>query len=763
MRLFFAVIAALLAVFVVSSGLPATTANAATAATGDGVSISLEPASDGVLRPGDDLTLGVTVDNDGDTDLVGGRLRLYLDREPFTTRAKLSSWLSPADMTGKDYLGTQLVQVDVPDVAAGSSVALDTITVPEARVALDGWAFGARALGGRLLDADGVQVAQARSSVVWYPGDSFQPTRLAIAVPITAPETETGVLDATALGAYTSPGGVLRRQLDAVAGSTASLGIDPMIIASIRLLGSEAPQSALDWLAELEALPNDTFSLAYADSDVAGLSQAGAVPLPAPISFDTLIDPARFDDVTPEPSEPASEVPADSTPGDTSSPGTETSGSSGAATSDPSADPSGEPTPSATPTDPAADPALPTTESLLSFPWTQQGVAWPQSASVVSSDLTAFTTSGYTSTILSSGNVDLDSDSTENAAVTIGGTTAVVSDDGLSRLVAEAAEATSLASWQSAMARLSASIATIAYERPSDARTLLATLDRDWPANGQFVTRTLQTLGQLPWVSGVPLTDALASSPSAATVVDSAESDARLTELRSLVAADVKVTDFASALEQPELVTADTRLRTLALASHAWRDNVDGFPSEVAAAVADATSTSGLVAVVQGSSFSILGDRSALPLYLENKTDSVATVRLTLTPSNSILSIEENGIPVTIQPQSQTRVSVPVQSVANGTVDVRLSLASESGVTIATPATVSLNVQAGWETAITWIAGVAFFALFVGGLFRTFRKRRRARDEARESTSDEVGEASDEAVRPSGTTTSSSSTTQETS
>ncbi|ROS53933.1 MULTISPECIES: DUF6049 family protein [Frigoribacterium] len=724
MRLFFAVIAALLAVFVVSAGLPATAARAASAPAGDGVTMTVEPASDGVLRPDDDLTLGVTVTNDGDSDLAATKARIYLDREPFTTRSKLASWLDPDDVSGDDYLGRQLVQVDVPAVSAGSSVALDTVVVPADRLSLTGRAFGARALGARVLDASGSQVAQTRSSVVWYPADSFQPTRVAVAVPITTPESETGVLDASALAAYTSDGGVLRRELDAVSGTGATLGVDPMIVASIRLLGTEAPQSAVDWLAELQALPNDMFPLAYADADVAGLRQAGATSVPAVTSLDTLVDPARFEGM------PA----ATDTPTEAPSQGTDDGSGTGVAGSDPSALPSdgstAEPTAEPTPGDGVV---LPTTAQLLDFPWTQRDVVWPRESSVVSADLTTFAAGPYTSTIVSSGNVDVDGDSTENAAVTVGGVPAVVSDDPLSTLVTQAAEATSLAEWQSTMARLSATVATVAYERPSDARTLLTTLEREWPSTGQFLTRTLQAVDGLPWVSGATLTDALASTPSTATVVDSPESDARLDQLSELVSADQKVVDFSTALAEPQFVTETARLRTMALASHAWRDNVDGFPAEVASAVADATATSGLVAVVQGSPIAILGDRSALPLYLENRTDSVATVMLNLTPSNSILSIERSPIEVTIQPQSQTRVSVPVQSVANGTVSVQLQLVSLSGVAIATPVDVPLSVQAGWETAITWIFGVAFAALFLGGLYRTFRKRRRARDEARSS------------------------------
>jgi hypothetical protein len=693
--------------------------------------MTLEPASDGVLRPDDDLTLGVTVSNGGDTDLPASTARVYLDREPFTSRSKLASWLDPDDVSGDDYLGRQLVEVDVPAVAAGSSVALDTVVVPADRLGLTGRVFGARALGARVLDGSGSQVAQTRSSVVWYPADSFQPTRVAVAVPITTPESETGVLDAAALAAYTSDGGVLRRELDAVAGTGATLGVDPMIIASIRLLGTEAPQSAVDWLAELQALPNDTFPLAYADADLAGLRQAGATTVPTVTSLDTLVEPDRFEGMP-----AATEAPTDETTDPAQ--GTGDGSGTGVAGSDPSAlpsdgatdQPTGEPTPGETPGDGVV---LPTTAQLLDFPWTQRDVVWPRGSSVVSADLTAFAAGPYTSTILSSGNVDVEGDSTENAAVTIDGVPAVVSDDPLSDLVSQAAESTTLAEWQATMARLSATVATVAYERPSDARTLLTTVQREWPSTGQFLTRTLQAVDGLPWVSGATLTDALASTPSTATVVDSPESDARLDQLRDLVSADVAVVDFSTALAEPQLVTETARLRTMALASNAWRDNVDGFPSEVASAVADATATSGLVAVVQGSPISILGDRSALPLYLENRTDSVATVMLNLTPSNSILSIERSPIEVTIQPQSQTRVSVPVQSVANGTVSVQLQLVSLTGVAIATPVDVPLSVQAGWETAITWVFGIAFAALFVGGLYRTFRKRRKAREAARSS------------------------------
>jgi hypothetical protein len=289
------------------------------------------------------------------------------------------------------------------------------------------------------------------------------------------------------------------------------------------------------------------------------------------------------------------------------------------------------------------------------------------------------------------------------------------------------------------MAELSASVATIAKERPSDARTMLATLSRSWSTDGGRLRQTLAALDDLPWSSPSSLSDTLAAEPTDATVVDEPESADRLRELRSIVRADEQVTDFSTALEDPRTVTGPARLRTLALSSHAWRDNPDGLSTEVDGATQQATETSQLVSIVQGSDQLILGDRSSLPLYVQNASDSAATVFLTLAPSSSRLTIEENRIPVTVQAKSQVRVRVPVQSIANGTVDVSLSLVSSTGVTIATPAVVTINVQAGWETAITWAFGIGFALLFGGGIYRTIRKRRRgaARDDDGDDDSDD--------------------------
>ena len=83
------------------------------------------------------------------------------------------------------------------------------------------------------------------------------------------PADDDRLLDAETLTTYTAPGGLLTRQLDAVVGTTVAIGLDPMIVASIRVLGTAAPAVG----ARLPRAPgdwsNEVFLLAYADADPA--------------------------------------------------------------------------------------------------------------------------------------------------------------------------------------------------------------------------------------------------------------------------------------------------------------------------------------------------------------------------------------------------------------------------------------------------------------------------------------------------------------
>jgi hypothetical protein len=329
--------------------------------------------------------------------------------------------------------------------------------------------------------------------------------------------------------------------------------------------------------------------------------------------------------------------------------------------------------------------------------------------------------------ILSSDNVKTSSDTAENSFTKIGSQAAIVSDDTLSGLIREAAAAQTDEDWKTDMAQLSAELATLTHERPSDARTLFATLGRGWATTGSRLDQTLTALTKLTWVQQVPLHQVASGTPTTASLVSQKAAASRVAGLAPLVQSDAALQQFSTALKQPDLVTAKERLKMLALTSTAWSDNPTGLASEITKVTTANTKTTSQIKVVEGSSINVLGDRSSLPIYIQNNTPSVAVVYLRVVPSNYFLSIEKNDLPVTIQPKSQQRVTVPVQSVANGSVMITLTLSSKQGVALSTPSEVAINVQAGWETVITFVVAAAVVLLFGGGIYRSVRRRQRAK------------------------------------
>ncbi|WP_221849351.1 DUF6049 family protein [Curtobacterium herbarum] len=715
----------------------ATTSKPATpaAAQAGTASVQVTPSGSGVMNLGDDLSLSVTVTNDTDSALPAGRADLDIIRPVVGTRDILTDWINDTSPDG--WPGDPMDRVTIPEVPAHRSVTVDSISVPFADVRLGTLnPFGARRIAASYFA--GSTLAVGRSAFTWNPGPDPAPVDVAVAMPVTVPATDDGLLSANTLAADTAVDGTLTQQLDAAEGHSVALAVDPRIIASIRILGDDAPSSATAWLERLEGLRNEKFPLSYADADVTGLRQAGLSGIAAPISFDQAIaaavDADRFPGATPSPTttpEPTDQAtdpaqdPTDGagsttqTPGDTATEPTDT------ATTD-AADGTGggNGTGNTDETDPAT---IPTSASLVSFPWTVDTVAWPVEGTVSSDDLPALRTAGYTSTILSSGNTSAGQDTTVAAAEQVSSTKALVADQGMSDLLRQAADAKSARATDRAMATLRATLATVAVQGSATGPVLL-TLDRSWPTDSARLDQALDALEDTAWISPTDFSTVVDAKPGSLTLQSKDDGSDRLTVLRRLVRSEQALVGFASAVADPVEVTAPARLRTLAAASNAWRADTDGLTTVVDGITADDQKTIASVGIVNSSDITLLGDRSSLPISVRNRSDWPVTVFLTVTPSNSFLRIERNAVEVTIQPRSSTRTTFPVQSVANGKVALSMALTSASGARIATPATVEINVQAQWETVITALAAIAVVVVFGLGILRNVRRRLRRRN-----------------------------------
>lgn len=537
------------------------------------------------------------------------------------------------------------------------------------------------------------------------------PVELAIIAPIVAPAGTIGLLSSDALDIYTGPGGALTRQLDAVIDRPVTLAIDPMIIASIRALGGAAPVSAATWLDRLERAGNESFLLPYADSDVTLGIQAGSPFVIAPESFAFAIDPANFGPAV--------------SPEESPSPGV---------------------TPSPTPTDEADLPALPTTDDLLAWPNVIPGLVWPRAGTVAESDLATLTLSGFSSVILSSGNVTRDA--TAGPLLSINGSTAIVTDDTVSERLGAAAGTSTTDGFQSALPSLRAAVASAGTVQSGQA-AVVATLPRSVQRPGTSTAASISALLTSQDVTLVPLSVALADrEPIAASLAPGSHDQAQISEANRLLVAESADARFAPIVDDATTITAPRRLALLALLSTQWGENPTRWTTAVANYVEASEDLRSSVEIVTTSPFTLLADNGTLPIPVSNQLGQAVTVYLTIRPLTAQLAVTEINVPVTIEPNSQARASVPVQAISNGSVQAVMTLSSSDGSQVGQPAVTEINVQAGWETPVVLIIGGLVVVVFAVGLVRNILRRRGSKESAESTEDAESTEEADTEAKP---------------
>ncbi|WP_158867293.1 DUF6049 family protein [Leifsonia sp. AG29] len=710
------VAAAASAALVLGAGLPATarplaapTESTLTAAGGAAVTpeaastahpltASLTALNAGTLGPGQDLVVAVTVTNASRAPYHGGTVSLWLDPTAQRSRDALTAWLaSDEEAAGAVSLG----RADLPQLETGSSTVV-RITAPAASLPF-GSVTGTAVYGLGASVKAGDDSTTARTSLVWSPGATDTRSNVTVAMPIVTPSGSTGLLSADELATYTAPNGVLTRELDGLTGhSTVALGIDPMIIASIRALGNAAPPSATEWLLRLSELPNDTFPLSYADSDLTGQLQAGLSAPLQPTAFAYGLDPKNF---TPAPTpigvpQPAAPAPA---------------------------------TPSPTPT-PSAGPQLPTPQTLLAWDYTLDGIGWPADGAVRSADLAPLAAAGLTTTIVSGGNTNsAELATTPDAPIVSGNDVILASDQRLSDSLRQAAAAPNDIAWNSAMTALNSQLALTSKEGGTP-RHLLVTLDRSWPSSGTQLKRTLDGLLASPWTTPSAFRALQASQPSNGhSLKDAAESSTRVAIIRTLLADEKSLGDFSTVLDDPTTLTGRTRNDLLALLAVSWRNPRADWSGAVTKSRVATQKTLASITILPTDNVNLVSAQGSIPFSVSNTLpDEAVTVVLTASPSNSRLEVDQSS-KKRILADSRATVLVPVKAkVGNGQVNLSLQLYSPTGVRIGAPTIVTVDVHADWEGIGALIFGILLVLLFGFGIVRNILRRRDQRRKAGE-------------------------------
>ena len=682
MKRFFVVAAA---AAIIATGGFASVAPATAAETATSTVVTATPAAAGDLRTDGTLRLFVTVDQTQAAGVVGGTATVNVDRNPITARATLADWFAG---DGKSSAASTFVtSAPTPVVAAGLSQTV-TVTVPANSLHLGNPGVYAVAVTVRV---SGTSIGTSRTAIAWNLGGS-KAVPVTVAAPLTVPASTSTFLSAKTLALYTAPGGVLTKELNDLSSTQYAIGIDPRIVASIRVLGKSAPATAIAWLLQLEGLQNQTFPLAWADSDVAAGLQAGQTTVLGTKSLDYAIDPSQFTSV-----------------------------------------PDVGPTPTATPTSDPSNPTLPTAASLVAFNYTMPELSWPVENSLVSADVDKLAASGLTGAILASTNVKPSSGGLGGSSGTIDGTSIAVSDATASQYLRDAVAATTRTASNAALTRLVTTLGLISDESGSSPRPVLLTLGRDWETAETNFGRVSTGLGAHPWIGTISLSDLVTSTPTTLKIVSTPEAKSRIDRVASMLAWERREVTFSSVATDPETLTSSRRLVLLSLLSAEWFTSTDSWPNAVDKYLSDTKAIVNSVQVVQSSRVLLLADQTSIPVTVSNELDQPVNVYLDVRPTTTVISVNKGHRfeAITIAANSQRRILVPIQSIANGKAAVAATLYDQNKKRISRTTQIALNVQAGWETFGTTVFAILVVGVFAFGIIRNIRRRRRESREAR--------------------------------
>jgi hypothetical protein len=665
----------------------------ATSAVPTGTTVfTLSPVANGIVNPGDALSASVSIQNGTDAEVAPTPVTLSLGRTPIADRDDLGDWL---DGTSTDVALEAIATDQIAAVDPGG-FQVRGITIAADHPALAGLAPGVYPLAASYPGTDGTVTA---ASTIIVPPDEATDVGIGVIVPITTGALSEGLLTAEQLAELTAPDGDLTNQLDGVTGTPAILAVDPAVPASIRVLGTSAPDSALEWLTRLESIPNSRFALQFGDADVTAQLQAG-LPRPLqPTSFTAYMSESNFAAPTPTPTPAPSDAPT-------------------------------------TAPTPQPDAALPSTDELLTVgPATRQGVYWPAEgtadAEIISRLTDIATTDGTApSTLIPSSTTDAGSDGrTVSAHGRVGAGEVLVYDSDVSAALDDASQREE--PWLRG-APLTAATAYLAFAAAETNGPLLVTVGRGDGRSRVELAAAISAAFSAPHMTPRTIATVAAGEAFDVELTGVESSPERAAAASALVADEGELARFATILDQPSLLTGPERADLLQVLGVAWIGDTT-WPTVLAEHRAATAGTLDSVALLPTSPSDLYGSSAALRFWVRN--DLPYPVNLVLYTTRDNLRLDVQGeTPIVATPQSNTRVEVPVQArVGRGDVTLTLQLRSPAFVAIGEPQSVEVNVYADWEAV-----GIAALAVLVGmlllfGIARTVlrvRRRRKVTDAA---------------------------------
>jgi hypothetical protein len=363
----------------------------------------------------------------------------------------------------------------------------------------------------------------------------------------------------------------------------------------------------------------------------------------------------------------------------------------------------------------------------------------------------AFSSRGLSAVVTSASNLANDSGLTQDASRrSSSGLPLLAYDEPLSRTFTQTSSA---AAGTITIQRFLADTLALLGERPGTRdRSVLVVAPRTFAGDPTVLRSFFAAIAKAPWLvptttdqlltasnlatpEGPGVTPAKPTSPAtsaatpSATPASPAPADPLLPGTSPLTAARLAaissrksaVTGIASIRDDPEpFRTRWTDAQNQAV-SVRWR----GHGLELAAI--DTATQAAVSAISQGvsvspSSVNFFADKGVLQITVVNNLDvAVHGVRLTLTPGQPRLRIEQQPGPLRIGAKSRTNVPLRVTAVAAGLVPIKAVLTTPNGTPLGQNAHVDVRVQPP-STWIYWVLGAVAGLILVLGSYRSLRR-----------------------------------------
>ncbi len=297
--------------------------------------------------------------------------------------------------------------------------------------------------------------------------------------------------------------------------------------------------------------------------------------------------------------------------------------------------------------------------------------------------------------------------------------------------------------------------ATIASEHRSTPRHLLISPELGTQVNADTVNATLDAFAKAPWIQHAPtaaLLDAAeqghwstrisegSAQPYAigeitaerahpsridgagnAEHLDRAKAPALLPSqnLDAIEATTQDLDALRSAMAEDSALATPQR-HLLVATSRQWRGRPEAMNAHQKAAAQAAHELHEAIRVVPASGYNLIADSAGVPITVENHLDTAVTVTPVVSSSRPIVHVSPLK-PLTVPPQGKVDLTVPVEAIAAGTVELSMHVKGPDGAVLSGPVQAPLTVNPAWENWTTLVIVVLMTLLVLVGVMRARR------------------------------------------